>query len=160
MNTMMGEGHQRAYRFIKDRDMPNLREVVTVLKSKGLEVYISGSALMVPEYGDIDLLMCDRGYIIPRAEDERDFFMSPRAQAAMDDLICREGVNLKKREIEYGGGYAGSVINGCRWELDYRGSPIDISYAQEPFGMTRQKLSKLETEMGFKMDMEIQYELL
>jgi len=147
-----------AYKNIKDRDKPNLKQVVDILKSHGLDVYISGSALMVPEYSDIDLLICDPSFIIQGAANEKEFVMSPRAKTAIDQLIGQEGVNLKKQEHDYGGGYLGSEICGWRWEFDYKGTNIDISYAQEPFGLTREKIAKLVAKVGTELGLEPIYE--
>ena len=155
---MANETENLAYRNIKERDMPNLKHAVEILKSHGLDVYISGSALMVPEYSDIDLLICDPSFIIQGAANENEFVMSPRARTAIDKLIGQEGVNLKKQEHDYGGGYLGSEISGCRWEFDYKGTNIDISYAQEPFGLTREKIAKLEAKVGADLGLEPVYE--
>lgn len=155
---MATESEGRAFQYIKARDMPNLKEVVDILKSQSLDVYISGSAIMVPEYSDIDLLICDPNFVIKGAANEKEFVMSPRAQTAIANIINREGVNLKKKEHDYGGGYLGSEICGCRWEFDYRGTDIDISYAQEPFGLTREKIAKLEREVGGDLGLEPEYE--
>ena len=149
---------ERAYQFIKERDLANLKEVVDILKSQNLDVYISGSAIMVPDYSDIDLLICDPGFIVQGAANENDFKMSPRAQTAIDNIVNQEGVTLKKKEHDYGGGYMGSVIHGCRWEFNYKGSPIDISYAQEPGGLTREKIAKLEAEVGGDLGLVPDYE--
>lgn len=155
---MANEAENIAYQHIKERDMPNLKQIVDILKSHGLDVYISGSALMVPEYSDIDLLICDPDFVIKGVADEKEFVMSPRAQTAIGKLIDQEGVNLKKKEHEYGGGYLESEICGCRWEFDYKGTDIDISYAQEPFGLTREKISKLEEKVGGELGLEPVYE--
>ena len=115
---MANEAEGIAYRNIKERDMPNLKQAVEILKSHGLDVYISGSALMVPEYSDIDLLVCDPAFVIKGVADEKQFVLSPRLKTAIDKIIDLEGVNLKKQEHEYGGSYLGSVICGWRWEFD------------------------------------------
>jgi hypothetical protein len=157
---MATETEHIAYRYIKERDMPNLKEIVAILKSQNLDVYISGSAIMVPEYSDIDLLICDPGFTIIGAEDESAFEMSPHAKAAIDNILKQVGVTLKKKDMEYGGGYVGSKICGYRWEFNYNGTRIDISYAQEPGGLTREKIAKLEAEMGADLGLEPVYEKL
>jgi hypothetical protein len=155
---MVNGAEHIAYQHIKERDMPNLKQVVEILKSHSLDVYISGSALMVPEYSDIDLLICDPTFVIQGAANEKEFVMSPRAQTAIDKIIEQDGVNLKKQEHEYGGGYLESAIYGCRWEFDFKGTAIDISYAQEPFGLTREKIAKLEEKVGGDLGLEPVYE--
>ena len=157
---MTDSPEQDAYRFIKERDMPNLKWVVAVLKSQNLDVFISGSAIMVPEYSDIDLLICDPRFTIVGTEDESAFRMSPLAKAAIDHILKQEGVTLKKADKEYGGGYVGSVICGYRWEFTFNGTSIDISYAQEPGGLTREKIAKLEAEVGGELGLEPEYEKL
>jgi hypothetical protein len=158
---MTTEAQHPGYRFIKERDLPNLKAVVAILKSQNLDVYISGSAIMVPEYSDIDLLICDPRFTIVKVEDESAFEMSPQARAAIDHILKQDGVILKKKDKEYGGGYAGSVICGSRWEFRYNGTSIDISYAQEPGGLTREKIARLEAEMGGgDMGLEPEYERL
>jgi len=157
---MTAEIEKRAFRFIKERDLPNLKQVIEILKSQSLDVYISGSALMVPEYNDIDLLICDPNFEFVGCANETDFEMSPRAKTAVGNIIEQEGANLKKKDHQYSGGYSGSLINGYRWELDYRGTAIDISYAQEPFGLTREKIAKLEAEVGAELGLEPDYEKL
>jgi hypothetical protein len=158
VQQMTNEAENIAYKNIKERDKPNLKQVVDILKSHGLDVYISGSALMVPEYSDIDLLICDPDFVIKGAANENEFEMSPRARTAIDNIIGQEGVNLKKKEHDYGGGYLGSEISGCRWEFDYRGTNIDIAYSQEPFGLTREKIAKLEEKVGGDLGLEPVYE--
>jgi hypothetical protein len=155
---MTAEENERAYQFIKDRDKPHLKEVVDILKSQNLDVYISGSAIMVPEYSDIDLLICDPSIVIKETVDKEEFEISPRAQTAVDTVMNRDGVNLRKQEQERSGGYSGSKISGYRWELNYKGTYIDISYAQEPFGLTREKIAKLEQEAGVELGLEPVYE--
>jgi hypothetical protein len=155
---MAYENEEQAYKFIKDKDKPNLKAIVDILKAQNLDVYISGSAIMVPEYSDIDLLICDPSFVIKGTEKAEEFEMSPRAKAAIDSLINLEGVNLKKQEHDYGGGYAGSIIAGYRWEFDLNGTNIDISYAQEPGGLTREKIAKLEAEMGTDLGLDPAYE--
>jgi hypothetical protein len=150
--------NERAFQYIKNRDKTNLEEIVDILKSQSLDVYISGSAIMVPEYSDIDLLICDPNFLIKDTKDENNFEMSPRAKTAIDNIIEREGVNLKKKEHDYSGGYAGSKISGYRWEFDYKGTNMDISYAQEPGGLTREKIAKLEAEVGGELGLEPAYE--
>ena len=155
---MAYEDEERAYKFIKDRDKTNLREAVEILKAQSLDVYISGSAIMVPEYSDIDLLICDPSFVIKGTEKADEFEMSPRAKTAVDNIINLEGVTLKKKEHDYGGGYAGSIIAGYRWEFDFKGTNIDISYAQEPGGLTREKIAKLEAEVGADLGLDPAYE--
>ena len=56
---------------------------------------------------------------------------------------------------------SGSSISGYRWEFDYRGTRVDVSYAMEPGGMTREKIAKLEAEMGGgDLGLEPEYEKL
>ncbi|UCH88450.1 MAG: hypothetical protein JSV49_09320 [Thermoplasmata archaeon] len=155
---MAAEAENRAFKYIKDKDKPNLMEVVNILKSQNLDVYISGSAIMVPEYSDIDLLICDPNFVIKDTENKDEFEISPLAQTAIDGIINREGVNLKKSDHERSGGYIGSKISGYRWEFDYKGTNIDISYAQEPFGLTREKIAKLEAEVGGELGLEPEFE--
>ena len=155
---MTVEAEGRAFQCIKDKDKANLKEIIQILKSQGIDVYISGSAMMVPEYSDIDLLICDPSFVFNRVDDEKDFELSPRAQTAIDTMIKQEDVSLRRKNHEYSGGYAGSVICGYRWEFNYKGTRIDISYAQEPGGLTREKIAKLEQEFGGKLDMEPEYE--
>ena len=140
--------NERAYQYIKERDLPNLKEVVEILKSQSLDVYISGSALMDPSYGDIDILICDPNFVFKSTDNEAEFELSPRAKAAVENIIGVEGVDLKKKDHEYSGGYSGSAISGYRWEFNYKGSAIDISFAKEPGGLTREKIARLEAEMG------------
>jgi hypothetical protein len=155
---MTTEENERAYKFIKERDKPNLKEVVEILKSQNLDVYISGSAIMVAEYSDIDILICDPSIVINPAAGKDEFEISPRAQTAVDTVMNREGVTLRKQEQERSGGYSGSKISGYRWELDFKGTYIDISYAQEPFGLTREKIAKLEADAGVSLGLEPVYE--
>ena len=89
---------ERAFKFIKEKDLPNLKEVIDILKSQGLDLYISGSAIMVPEYSDIDLLICDPTFEFKGTPDAKDFVISPRAQSAVNSIIEREGVTLKKKD--------------------------------------------------------------
>jgi hypothetical protein len=157
---MATEPQQRAFWYIKDRDKPNLRWVADVLRYHGLDVYISGSAIMVAEYSDIDLLVCDPHFRSAGAVGGKAFEMSPRAQTAVDYILGQEGVALRKKEEEYRGGYAGSVICGYRWEFEFRGTRMDISYAMEPGGLTREKIAKLEAEVGGELGLEPEYERL
>ena len=155
---MTTEAEERAYKFIKEKDKSNLKEVVDILKSQDLDVYISGSAIMVPEYSDIDLLICDPNFAFIDTSKKDEFDISPRAKTGIDIILNKEGVTLKKKDHEYSGGYSGSSISGYRWEFDYNGTAIDISYAQEPFGLTREKIAKLEAEVGGELGLEPAYE--
>jgi hypothetical protein len=157
---MTATAEERAFQYIKEKDKSNLKEVIDILKSQGLDVYITGSAIMVPEYSDIDLLICDPIFVIKGTADEKEFEMSPRAQTGVDNITNQEGVILKKKDHEYSGGYAGSSISGYRWEFDYKGTSIDVSYAQEPGGLTREKIAKLEAEVGGDLGLEPEYEKL